>query len=383
MLKKETDPQFARQVLLDTYQCLAGNVAATARAMQCNRRTIYRALDKQVQGDLADTSHAPRLVPNRSSDEREELVLKYRKETKFGKRRLRNRILQMEDQLIPESTIGAILKRHQVTRVTGRRVRRRNRPPSYNLESLLPFEQCQLDTKEIADAGALPPGVYSHFLAHHLPRWQWTFLDVRTRIRFLAWSYQCSWGCGQVFVSLVRWWLAAFGFTWPSVVRIDGGREWHANYRGAFERSLNDFYHPLWMFPELIRKGHPQDNGYVERSHGTDDTELYIPWLDTINTERQFLDRLAWWQKAYNLVRSHSGIGMNDLSPYEKLRQIGFVTPPSFVVFPTLVLDSLTASPTVFKQRRVVGKSVHYPIDYDLVLDTISIVYYDARPACV
>ena len=367
MLKKETNPEFARQAILDTYRRLDGNVSAAARAMQCTRQTVYLALTKKDQGDLADASHAPKHVPNRSADELENLVLKYRKETNFGKRRLHHRILQMEDRVIPESTIGAILKRHKATKVRGRRVPRKKRPPSYNLESLLPFEQCQLDTKEIADAGALPEDVYNHFLGLHLPRWQWTFIDVRTRIRFLAWSYQRTWGCGQVFVSMIRWWLASFGFTWPTVIRIDGGTEWHANYQRAFERSLNDFYHPLWMFPELIRKGQPQDNAFVERSHGTDDTELYIPWLKSISNERQFMDRMAWWQKVYNLYRQHSGIGMNDLSPYDKLRQIGYASPPSFVVFPALVLDRLTASPTVFKRRQWVGKSVYDPVDYDQI----------------
>lgn len=361
MLKKQTSAEFSRQTLLTTYEQLHMDVAATARAMQCNRRTVYLALQKKAEKELSDASHAPKKVPNRSSAELEKLVMKYRKDTRFGKRRLRKHILKTEFLDIPESTIGAILKRKHATKVRGRRVRRKDRPASYNLEALLPFERCQMDTKEIADAGALPPHIYDHFLGHDLPRWQWTFIDVRTRIRFLAWSYQRSWANGQVFVSLVRWWLASYGFSHPTIVRIDGGTEWHANFRNAFERSEKDFYHPLWMFPELIRKGHPQDNAYVERSHGTDDTELYIPHLFDIATEKEFLERMAWWQKVYNLVRPHSGRNMHDKTPYEKLRACGYATPPSFAVFPTLILDRLSASPTVFKHRL----SVQDHVDYD------------------
>jgi transposase InsO family protein len=77
------------------------------------------------------------------------------------------------------------------------------------------------------------------------------------------------------------------------------------------------------MLPELIRKGQPQDNAYVERSHGTDDTELYIPWLTSVKTEREFLGRMCWWQQTYNLARPHSGRAMNDRTPYEKLKQSG------------------------------------------------------------
>ncbi len=366
MLKKETNPAFARQTLLDEYQRQGGNVAATARAMRCQRRTVYLALEKEDRTDLTDASHAPKNVPSRSPEELERLVLYWRKQTGFGKRRLHNHILKEEKQDIPESTIGAILARHKVAKVRGRKPRRsRNRPAAYNLESLLPFEQCQMDTKDILDAGTLPVGVYNHILEYNLPQWQWTFLDVKTRIRFLAWSHQCTWANGQVFVSLVRWWLASFGFTHPCTVRIDGGREWHANFRGAFERSLPSFYHPLAMFPELIRKGHPQDNGYVERSHGTDDTELYIPWLKSVKTEREFLGRMCWWQQTYNLAREHSGRGMNDRTPYKKLTSCGYTTPPAICMFPTLILDRLNASPTVFKNRPEPVKSVYDPVDYD------------------
>lgn len=365
MLKKETSPAFARKTLLETYQRFDKNISATARAMQCNRRTVRLAIEKKKEGKLSDANHAPTNVPNRSPDEIEEMVLRYRKETRFGKRRLHNHILKEEKIDIPESTIGAILKRNNVTKVVGRKVSRKQKPASYNLEALLPFEQCQMDTKEIADASALPVGVYNHFLERNLPRYQWTFIDVKTRIRFLAWSYSCSWANGQVFVSCIRWWLSSFGFNHPITVRIDGGREWHATHRGAFTRSLHQFYYPLMMTPELIRKGNPQDNAYVERSHGTDDTELYIPWLDTINNEKDFMGRMCWWQQTYNLARPHSGRGMNDLTPHQKLQSSGYATPPAIGMFPTLILDRLSASPTVFKNPRFRGKVVQDPVDYD------------------
>ena len=60
----------------------------------------------------------------------------------------------------------------------------------------------EMDTKRIADKDTLPPEVYNYVLhSKHIPKWQWTFIDVVTRIGFLAWN----WSCGQVFRKIVIW----------------------------------------------------------------------------------------------------------------------------------------------------------------------------------
>jgi len=356
-IKKEAGAEFARKVLLETYRRLKGNIKATSKAMQCNRRTVYLALEKQKVGNLCDASHMPHNIANKSPVELEEIIEKRRKETGFGKRRLRWYIFQLDKQLVPESTIGAVLKRRKLA--SKRKRIRRESQTWYVWENLLPFEECQLDTKEIADEKTLPKEVYEHFVDKPLPRWQWTFTDVKTRIRFLAWSYSRDWACGQVFISLVVWWLRSFGFINRINVRIDGGTEWHATMPNAFEQSLKDFFYPLGIFPKVIRKGHPEDNNFVERSHETDDYEFYILYLLSINDEVQWIKRGAWWQKVYNLVRPHMGIG--DITPYQKLKSLGYTTPEAFCVFPTFILDYLATSPTIFTR----SKSVQDPIDYD------------------
>lgn len=202
IIKKEAGVEFARKVLLETYDHLEENVKATAKAVQCNRRMVYLALEKQEKKDLSDGSHAPHNVYGKSPVELEEIIEKRRQDTGFGKRRLRWYIREIDKQLIPESTIGAVLKRRGLARKK-KRIRRESQT-WYAWETLLPFEEYQLDTKEIADADTLPKEVYQYFINKPLPRWQWTFTDVKTRIRVLNWSYSRDWACGQVFVSLVR-----------------------------------------------------------------------------------------------------------------------------------------------------------------------------------
>ena len=62
----------------------------------------------------------------------------------------------------------------------------------------------------------------------------------------------------------------------------------------------------------------------MERSHRTDDEEFYIPYLTTIKNEDDLLKRALWWQNMYNLHRPHGEKG--DLTPYEKLRSLGYTT---------------------------------------------------------
>lgn len=64
----------------------------------------------------------------------------------------------------------------------------------------------------------------------------------------------------------------------------------------------------------------PQQNGKIERSHGTSKREFFwkLPWnisLEELNYHFQL------WLKYYNYHRKHGGYGMNRLTPAEKLAQ--------------------------------------------------------------
>jgi len=104
----------ARDLLLATYrQC--GSIKQTAREWQCSKNTVKLALVKRQQERLQDTSRAPKNPRNKTPDEIEDLICKVRKGTGYGKRRLRGEIIDQHDLAIPESTIGKILKRKNVT----------------------------------------------------------------------------------------------------------------------------------------------------------------------------------------------------------------------------------------------------------------------------
>jgi len=304
-LKKETSEEFARKTLLYNLECLNGNIRACARKVRCSAHTVYLALKKQTLGDLTDESHRPKgRHPSQIEDEKEQMIIDYRKKTKLGKRRLRYYIYQKEGVDIPESTIGKVLKRNNLIKKRRRKVKRK-RPRSYNLGALFPFERLQADVKEILDKGTLPSDVYEHLQRSSLPLYQWTVIDVLTRIRFLAFSYRKDWFCGKAFCQYVIWWIRSFGFLYTLEMQTDGGVEFAASSPGSFERNRKAIFEPLHVERAVIRKGHPEDNAFVERSHRTDDEEFYIPYLTSMNNEKDLLKRAIWWEHIYNLERPH------------------------------------------------------------------------------
>lgn len=357
-LKRETNEVFARKVILENLKLLKGNIRATARTLVCSPNTIYLAIRKKKENDLKDHPHMPKSRhPRHIEEEKEKMIVKYRKKTNLGKRRLRYFIFEKESIDIPESTIGKVIKRHKLP-LRRKRVKRAHRSPKYNMEFLFPFEKLQADVKEILDKKTLPKEVYVYLKSSNLPLYQWTIIDVLTRIRFISFSYKKDWFCGKAFLQYVIWWIRAFGFYGTIHIQTDGGVEFAASSRGSFERNLKNVFEPLGVTRGIIRKGHPEDNAFVERSHRTDDEEFYIPYLLMIKSEEDLIKRGIWWQKIYNLERPHQGIG--DLTPYEKLKSLNYVTPEAICLFPPLILDSVCC----LESFQIKSKSVQYHLDY-------------------
>jgi putative transposase len=365
-VKNETSPAFARQSLLETLRRNGGNVEKTARELRCSKNTIYLALAKHQRHDLSDHPHTPKTDhPRKTRPDVIALIIKRRRETGFGKRRLHRYLYLWDDVVLPEATVGKILHDAHLAR-SKQRVRREYHRVKYRWDSIVPFEQSEIDTKEILDKQTLPVEVYRHVdESSCIPRYQWTFIEVVTRIRFLAWSYCRDWSCGQVFGKLVVWWLRLFGFQGRITMWSDGGTEFDAGQPGGFERSLEKVWKPLGVDRKIIRKGHPEDNPFVERSHQTDDYEFYIPYLLRIHREEEFLRWGGWWIKVGNLYRPHMGIG--DLTPYQKLVSLGYQQPKEFCLFPPVILDHLVALDNFMEPLTTVQDH----IDYDRNLPTL------------
>ena len=69
---------------------------------------------------------------------------------------------------------------------------------------------------------------------------------------------------------------------------------------------------------------------------------------------------IIWWEYIYNLERPHQGIG--NLTPYEKLKSLGYTVTEEICLFPPLILDKVCMLDIFQLKRR---KSVQDHLDLD------------------
>jgi transposase-like protein len=336
------NPQEARRRVVQTYQEV-GSIAQTARAWHTSRQVVrkwVRRYESEEEDGLQDQSRRPHTSPRQTSPLLEDQVVQLRQATRYGRKRL-SRTLWLKCRIpLSPHTIRHILRRHGLIRKRHRR--KTCYPAHWAWNTQKPFTLAQVDAKYIHDEGTLGPRLIHHLHHAHLPRYQWTFLEGLSRLRFLAFSHELTSTNALCFAGLVLFWLRAHGLSQTLQWQTDWGSEWGGDSLAQIERLNHKLFEPLGAqlvrFP-LGRKGY---NGRVERSHRTDDEEFYLPLLETIPNEQAFLRRAAQWVYYYNLERPHSGEGMDGLTPWAKLRELGVKTPKTFALLPPVVLDPIS-----------------------------------------
>lgn len=335
------NPQEARKKLIETYQ-ETGSLSETARRWGTSRHLVRKWVRRfQAEGEagLHDRSRRPQTSPRQTPKELEEKGVALHRETGYGRHRLSRELWVREGIRLSPHTIRHILRRHLRRPRTPRKV---CYPAHWAWEQQKPFSLVQVDVKDIRDAKTLGPERVSHLQRFRLPRYQWTCLEGRTRLRFLAFSHQLTQTNALGFVGLVLFWLRAHGITQKVEWQTDWGSEWGGESPRKLDRLNARIFEPLGAklvrFP-LGRKGY---NGRVERSHRTDDEEFYLPLLLRIRSEREFQVRAAQWIYHYNVHRPHMGEGMEGKSPWQKLVELGVEVPREFALFMPVILDRIS-----------------------------------------
>lgn len=307
------DPMLAHQKIGHCYFYQAHrNITKTARLIGVSRPTVSKWLKRFfLEGGAGLKNHScrPHHSPNKTPEHVECLVLEIFQKTNYGFRRIARDLKRYYGIKLSHATVGAILKRHNRykprIRITIRRTGRRY----YNPLDFSPFAFFQVDVKELKDGDTLPAEVYVHFceLARkNVPMYQFTAIDVRTRIRFIAYGQEKSFANGWAFIVLVVLWVRSFGIKGHIVLQSDWGDEWGGD-EGKKIGWMNRCLGSLEAEITRIQKGRKEQNGYVERSHRTDDEELYIPFgLEMKDINSLFLIAYSWI-KYYNTQQRHMG----------------------------------------------------------------------------
>jgi len=207
----------------------------------------------------------------------------------------------------------------------------------YDYDKIEAFEFMQYDTKEITDMHALPWSIYQKFKTNpELPVFQWTIVDAKTKIRFLAWSHSIHSYYGMKFLEFVIIWLRSHNVYTKINVQFDGGAE----FCSASDRKTaawNEYFKKYDAFV-YDTGGAKWKQNIVERTHRIDDEEFYCPKGEIINCKKDFLIEAQDWIIYYN-NRTSDGIGLDGISPKEKLQSLGYTNANTICNFPCFILE--------------------------------------------
>jgi len=308
-----------------------------------------------------------RSIPQNSKSER--LILEQFTSNRCGAKRMFIHLKRQgfDSKIFSIGKIKGVYKKHKL-KVRRIRTANRERRQLYDYDALSAFECLQYDVKVLADKHALPKDIYDKFKhSKELPRYQWTIIDAKTKTRFLAYSYEISSFFGLEFLKFTLNWIRSHGVQTKINVQVDMGSEFYSGSKrkqavwneslSALNASVSDTEGAKWK------------QNIVERSHRTDDEEFLCPRGKFINSKSNFMVESQFWVLYFN-NRSHSGIGMDGLSPKEKLTKCGVLNAEKIINFPCLILDDFI-KPFLNSSKQtqnIFHKKSHYVLTYYLLL---------------
>lgn len=294
---------------------------------------------------LLGTSRRPKGNRRSASTDQEQCVLELFREKKIsvGVARMYTHLSRRADLAVPipsTSQLRGIYRRHSLS-VQTTRSKNGERRALYDYRALGVFEKMHFDVKHIQDAHALPPDVYQTLGSSRVPSYAWNLIDVRSRFRFIAYSSDI---CAEFGFRFLLFCLQYIRTTLPGYLQhidigVDNGSEFcsgSARKEEEWNQILAEVNAKLYSYePSFdIRKN------LIERSHLSDDEELYIPRGSQMGTPETFLTEVKDYQTYWNCHRHHSGIGMDNQTPYEVMQATGLAGTDALCHFPTLILDS-------------------------------------------
>ena len=212
----------------------------------------------------------------------------------------------------------------------------------YDYASLSCFEKLHYDVKYVLDQHALPENIYKLFSQKEIPKYEWNILDAKSRFRFLAYSYQRPSEFGLRFLTFAIQYLRSslVAYEQDMLIGFDNGME----FCGGSRRKEEEWNKILATMKAGVYSYNPHFDirkNLIERSHLTDDEELYIPRGKYMGTKEAFMQEARDYLYYWNYQRPHSGIEMHNRTPFEVLKQSGLVGAEKLLTFPVLILEDV------------------------------------------
>ena len=293
---------YRRRVLSDAAEL---GVAITARRYGIYRSTIYRWRE-----ELIPQKPGPRgMVHWQTDEETEELILQIRLSTNYGPKRIKDELGDY-GVVVGEKAIRGVIERADLVK-RQRKPKKKAAQPFY---APYPGYRLQVDTKAVPVLGGGDKRTSS--------RQQFTAIDIVSKIRYLSVKDGLSNGNSVAFVREAVSFFEGVGIR-VECVQTDNHPTFTNLYVGDKAKRLNNQrLHPLTAYLQsrgiehkLSRPGTPQHNGFVERSHRTDEEEFYVV-TPTASLGIEALEtKMKSWQDEYNETRRHSSC--KNLPPME------------------------------------------------------------------
>lgn len=218
-------PKAARQAILQILASTKNNVSKTAHLLHTTRKTIYKAISKQKEKNLDDTSTAPHIQANKTDTAIEKKVIELKEKTNYGPIRLKDELHEQYGINLSHHTIRNIVRRNKKTKTKQRKRYKKSSRPFVDWYTAKAFEIVQIDLKHIIDQKALSSSQIAHIIRHDLPLYQWGAVDVNSRFKLIAYSTEKSWTNGLTWFLWVTSWLRSHGVTVRIVYTVDHGQE--------------------------------------------------------------------------------------------------------------------------------------------------------------
>ena len=274
-----------------------GDVSKTCRYFGIGRASFYRWRKKYAdegEAGLISARSVPHNHPQKTPPEVVEKILHLRRTYHLGPTRIMWYLERYHGIRVSDAGIYRILKRNQLNRLPrGSRVRKVH-TKRYNKQ--VPGHHIQMDVKFLTFIGKK---------GEKTRRFQYTAIDDATRVRALKVYKKHTQANAIDFVDHI---IDKFPFRIREI-RTDNGHEFQAKFHWHVE--------DLGIRHAYIKRGTPQLNGKVERSHRSDSQEFYqlLSYKGDVDLE----DKLDQWERFYNFHRPHGAF--NGKTPYEALRE--------------------------------------------------------------
>ena len=281
-----------------------------------NRKTLgrwHKRYRDYGENGLVPQSKRPHSCPRQTKAETVKLIkyLRFSRARPLGPIPISIKLKKYYGVIIHWQTVAKVLRRERLV-LKNTRTRRKESLPRYSVS--FAGEIVEIDVKYASKIN---------------DRWtyQYTATDCFTRMRCVETYPEQTNDIAVKFLTLA---ISRFPFQ-VKAVKTDNHSTFTNRYTGYAKSTdpLNPRIHAFDLACRehdithyLIDKGKPQQNGRVERSHRTDNEELYE--VENFTSLAELRGKQKEWLRYYNYEREHQGI--DNLTPFEKYQQYANIT---------------------------------------------------------